>query len=316
MSLPSDARIFVAEHKGFVGQALVRKLQHLGYDNIITREDHELDLREKDQVQAFFEKELPDYVFVSSVKVDGPVSDSIYPAQWLHDNLLVMANTVHAAYLYDVEKLLCIDCSSTYADLGALPRNVSYLQAELIEETQRVCTVVSQTTTELCDSYRRQYGCDFVSAVFSSLYGPALGGVSQRTSVVLALLHNMQWAKETGQPAVRWPSDDSWCRDLLYADDMADACLFLAGRVSEAGAIHVGGGNTWSLMDLAVAIKAVVGYEGRFEIDPCADRLAPRGAFAGDMLRARGWSATTPLHAGLRQTYRWYLEHRPFAPLG
>lgn len=316
MSLPSDAKIFVAEHRGFVGQSIVRKLQRLGYHNITTREARELDLREKDQVHAFFEKELPDYVFVSSVKVEGPVRDAIYPAQWLHDNLLVMANTIHAAYLYDVEKLVCIDCSSTYADLGALPRTMSYLQAELIEETQRVCTVVSQTTTELCDSYRRQYGCDFVSAVFSSLYGPPLGGSGQRSSVVLALLHDMQRAKETGQAAVRWPSDDRWCRDLLYADDMADACLFLAGQVSEAGAIHVGGGHTWSLVDLAEAVKAVMGYEGRFEIDPGAARLPPRGAFAGDMLHARGWSATTPLHVGIRQTYRWYLQHRPSAPLG
>lgn len=316
MSLPTDAKIFVAEHTGFVGQALVRKLQQLGYHNVTTRADYELDLREKDDVNAFFEKELPDYVFLSSVKVTGSITDSIYPAQWLRDNLMVMTNTIHAAYLYDVEKLVCIDCSSTYADVGALPLNVSYLQAELIEETQRVCQVVSQTTTELCDSYRRQYGCDFVSAVFSSLYGPSSSGDLHRSSVVLALLREMLHAKELGRPSVRWPGGGVWQRDLLHVDDMADACLFLANHVSEPGAVHVGYGRPCTLTDLAAAVKAVVGYDGAFEVDPRAPLLPARGAFSRDMLRARGWAPGTSLHAGINQTYHWYLQHRPFASFG
>lgn len=314
MSLSPDTRIFVAEPEGFIGQAIVRRLQQLGYHNVI-HGGGGLDLREKEQVNAFFERELPDYVFVSSVKVSNSVTDSIYPAQWLRDNLMVMTNIIHAAYLYDVEKLLCLDCSSTYADLGALPLDVSYLQAELLEETQRVCTVVSHTTTELCDSYRRQYGCDFVSAVFSSLYGPGADHDLQRTGVVFALLRDLLRAREVGAPAVHWPGG-LWSRDLLYTGDMADACVFLAQQPSTSGAIHVGSGQPVSLHDLADAVGATVGYEGAFAVDPRAAQLSPRGAFAGDMLRGHGWAPTTTLRAGLEQTYLWYLHHRSLTPSG
>jgi len=312
MILAPDTKIFVAEAGGFVGQAIVRRLGELGYHNV-ARAEGGLDLREKDQVNAFFERELPDYVFVPSVRVGGSVTDSMYPAQWLRDNLMVMTNVIHASYLYDVEKLLCLDCSSTYADLGALPLDVSYLQAELLEETQRVCTVVSHTTAELCDSYRRQYGCDFVSAVFSSLYGPSAGQDLQRSNVVFALLRDLLHARELGAPSVRWPGG-TWSRDLLYVGDMADACLFLAQQPAGAGAVHVGSGALTSLHDLADAVKAAVGYTGSFEVDPRVPHLPARGAFGGDMLHARGWSAATSLRAGLDETYHWYLHHRPFAP--
>lgn len=313
MNLAPDTKIFVAEASGFVGQAIVRRLGELGYHNVV-RAGSGLDLREKDEVNAFFERELPDYVFVPSVRVGGSVTDSMYPAQWLRDNLMVMTNVIHASYLYDVEKLLCLDFSSTYADLGALPLSVSYLQAELLEETQRVCTVVSHTTAELCDSYRRQYGCDFVSVVFSSLYGPHADEDLQRSSVVFALLGDLLRAREVGAPSVSW-SGGTWSRDLLYVDDMADACLFLAEQPAGPGTVQVGSGVPTTLYDLADAVRAVTGYAGHFEADPRVPPLAARGAFTGDTLRARGWTASTALRAGLDETYRWYLHHRPLAPL-
>ena len=307
-AVPSNAKIFVAEGSDFLGRALARGLRGLGFQNIAVGAVSALDLREKDQVNAYFEAELPDVVFLISTRLDGPASTLASPAQWLHDSLLGLSNVVHASYLYEVRKLVCVDCNSTFLDLAAPPPDAGSGWHELLEETQRASLAASHATSELCDSYRRQYACDFLTAVTSGLYGPGLHFGPGAASVVPALVQGVLRAKLAGEERVLLPGGASWRRELLYLDDVAQACVFLAEQVSEAGAIHVGSGRAYTLLELADAVRSALAYEGHFELDERTPRAAVRGAFRADMLAARGWQPTVPLHEGLERTGQWYLQ--------
>ncbi|WP_027483704.1 NAD-dependent epimerase/dehydratase family protein [Deinococcus pimensis] len=308
MRLPLDAKIYVTGHADLVGGAVVRQLRRLGYDNIVTFDERHFDLRDQDTVNAFFERELPDYVILSSTKVSGVVGDAIYPAQWLRDNIMIATNVIHASYLYEVERLLNLDCGHALLGLTLPSLRPEPYRAELLEETGRACSVARSVTVELCDSYRTQYGCDFKSAVVSALYGPEVDVENANGHFIASLVDELLAAKETGASAVTLPVDPETTVGLVYVDDLADACLYTMERESEAGAVDLGPPVPPTLCEVASGIRLAVGYAGT--IDFSGSTARPAGRAGLDTLRQSGWTERTPLHDGLDRTCDWYARRR------
>ncbi|MEF2278515.1 NAD-dependent epimerase/dehydratase family protein [Deinococcus sp. YIM 134068] len=309
MSLRPDARILVLYPPGALGRALVDRLTWAGHAQLTVARG--LDLREKEAVLALFEAELPDLVFLMPAKVCGPFD--LQPAQWLHDNLTSAANVIHAAYLYDVEKLLCVDGGATFMDPVALPPAAGQWAAEFLGEVWRADAVTRGAVTELCDSYRLQYGCNFVSAVAGHVYGPGVNFDGPGHPLVPTLLREVRRARDGGAPELRLLGHAGARADLLHLHDLTDACLFLMEQVSESGPVAVGAGPGLppTLAEVADLVRADAGYGGAVTFGgvtsggqtlPGAGR-PPLGE--GPLHRA-GWRATVPLPDGLRETWRWY----------
>ena len=317
MKLPLDAKIYVTGHQELIGAALLRKLEGLGYRNVVTRTGTELDLRDQEAVNAFFEQELPDYVFLAATRLGSLLGDALSPAQSLYDNLLIAANVIHASYLYEVEKLLNVGCNYACLELCPTPLQDEALLSGLLEETNRSYAVARIAAIELCDSYRAQYGCDFVSVLSANLYGPGdafhLPSVQVPCGQVIpALLRELLSAKEANRPAARIGGGAAARYEFLYVDDLADACLFLIEHFSEPGPINVGPGEDVTLQELSAVLKAVVGYGGELAFE--AGRLG--GASNPSKIakiQGAGWKAKTPLRDGVRSTLDWYLSQRAFA---
>lgn len=327
MKLALDSKIFVTGHNEIVGRSILRHLQSLGYTNIVTRENHAPGGWEPAAINAFFEEHLPDYVFLIPVSVSG--DDSLTPATWLRHALLMTTSVIHASYLYEVDRLLCIDCDPTLFDPTLQdPTNSDggYLQAELIAESQRAREAAGTIMTELCDSYRTQYGCHFSSALAGGLYGPGLWLDAPRGNLVSALFRKVLRANDTGQKTVHLYGHSSAPCDLLYIDDLADACLFLIEHFSEAGTLVIRPNKRYSLQQLAETVKAVTGYRGDFCFDSpeqlieqndqllfgrAKGRRSPTdSANAGGRLGRAGWFPETTLEGGFRKTYRWFQRNR------
>ena len=303
-----EAKIYLAGHRGLVGTALERKLRAEGYDNLVTRTSAELDLRDQQAVTQFFNEERPDYVFLAAAKVGGIMANSTYPAQFLYDNLMIAGNVVHAAYQHEVTKLLNLGSSCIYPKLAPQPLQESSLLTGPLESTNRAYAVAKIAAIELCDSYRQQYGCDFVSAMPTNLYGPGDNFGLETSHVLPALLRKMHEAKTAGAATVTVWGSGTPKREFLYIDDLAEACLFLMREVSEPGPINVGTGKDISIGDLALLIQRVVGFEGTLEFDKTKPDGTPRKLLDVSRLRQLGWQATTPLERGIAQTYRWFKE--------
>ena len=329
MKLALDSKIFVTGHNEIVGRSIVHHLQGLGYTNIVTREERAPGGWEQSAINAFFEEHLPDYVFLIPVSLGG--NDSLTPATWLRHALLMITSVIHASYLYEADRLLCIDCDPTLFDptlhdpaqhdpvLG----ESSYLQAELIAESQRAREAAGTIMTELCDSYRTQYGCHFSSALAGGLYGPGLRLDAPRGNLVSALFRKVLRASDVGQNTVHLYGNDAAPCDLLYIDDLADACLFLIEQLSEAGTLLIRPSERHTLRQLADTVKAVTGYRGDFSFDSPDSGSDSGGSEwttfgrgmgrehgeAGRLSRA-GWSPETTLEGGFRKTYRWFQRHR------
>lgn len=312
MNPPGGARILVACPAGVLGQALTDRLVWAGHGHVTVARG--LDLRERDAVLALFEAELPDYVVLVPAQVVNPLS--LRPAQWLHDNLVGAANVIHAAYLYDVEKLLCLDCSATFMHPVVLPSWAGSWTAELLEEVRRACAVTRSATAELCGSYHLQYGCNFVSAVAGHVYGPDLNFGAEGPHLVPTLLREVRRARDAGQPGLRLLGHASGQHDLLHLHDLAGACLFLLERGSPPGPVAVGSGEPRTLAEVAGIVGLAAGYAGTIEFDGDAARargLPTPGARAPDPgpLQALGWQPGVTLAAGLQDTWRWYTRACP-----
>jgi GDP-L-fucose synthase len=303
----------------------VRHLQGMGYSNIVTRDDHDSGNWEPAAVNAFFEEHLPDYVFLIPVSVGD---DRLTPATWLRHALLMITSVIHASYLYEADRLLCIDCDPTLFDptlydpslLDSNLSDSSYLQAELIAESQRAREAAGTIMTELCDSYRTQYGCHFSSALAGGLYGPGLWLDAPRGNLVSALFRKVLKATDVGQSTVHLYGHSTAPCDLLYIDDLADACLFLIEQLSEAGTLVIRPTERHTLRQLADTVKAVTGYRGDFSFDspgsesrqpewPVLGRSRDNIGEAGRLSRA-GWFPETTLEGGFRKTYRWFQRYR------
>ncbi|WP_420593596.1 NAD-dependent epimerase/dehydratase family protein [Deinococcus sp.] len=317
MNLPLSAKIFLAYPPGAPRDALVERLIEWGYYNLVMGET--LDLRDRDAVLAFFERELPDYVFYLTAQLEPGHAPP--PAQWLYDNLRSVTHLADAAYLYDVSKLLCLDASAALLEDVALVPATSQAQAahtwnsEALEELRYASTVTRRATSELCDSYRRQYNCNFISAVTTSIYGPGvLNGPG--SSLVPSLLEVLRRAQAEDVSLLRLRGHPQERHHLLHLDDLTDATLYMMARVSQPGTVYLGLAQGCTLGDVVGVLAGATGYRGRFEFEPRPSLPAP--ALSGETeqwLEKLSWQASVPLLDGLTGTARWHAQESHLATL-
>lgn len=308
-----QARIYVAGHRGLVGSALLRKLRAQGFENLVYRTREELDLRNAEEVGAFFRRESIEYVFLAAAKVGGILANDRYPAEFLRDNLLIAANVIDAAYRSGVRKLLNLGSTCIYPKLAPQPLRESYLLSGELEPTNEPYAVAKIAAIKMCEAYNRQYGTRFISAMPTNLYGPHDRFDPVNAHVLPALLLKFHEAKERGLPEVEIWGTGTPRREFLHADDLADACLFLMERYEGNEIVNVGVGEDISILELAERIQRVVGYEGRLTFDRTKPDGTPRKLVDTAKLSGLGWKPRISLDEGLASTYEWFLQHRAVA---
>ncbi|MCS3796118.1 GDP-L-fucose synthase family protein [Niastella sp. OAS944] len=299
-------KIYVAGHRGMVGSAIVRKLEVLGFDNIITRSSRELDLRNQEAVAEFFETEQPEYVFLAAAKVGGIVANNTWRADFLYDNLMIESNVIHQAYKHGVKKLLFLGSSCIYPKLAPQPLKEEYLLSGSLEQTNEPYAIAKIAGLKLCEAYHDQYGCNFISAMPTNLYGPNDNYDLQSSHVLPALLRKFHEAKESGSSQVVIWGTGSPLREFMHADDLADACVYLMKHYNDKLPVNVGVGEDISIIQLAELIKELVGYKGRIVLDATKPDGTPRKILDVRKLHSLGWRHKISLEAGLRQVYEDY----------
>lgn len=298
-----NAKIYVAGHRGMVGSAIVRNLQAKGFANIITRTTAELDLRSQQHVQQFFETEKPEYVFLAAAKVGGIHANNVYRGEFLYDNLMIQSNVIHAAKTVNVKKLLFLGSTCIYPKLAPQPLREDYLLTGELEPTNEPYAIAKIAGIKMCDAYRAQYGCDFISVMPTNLYGPNDNYDPENSHVMPALLRKFYVAKVTGQPVVEIWGSGTPLREFLHVDDMADACVYLMQHYSAPGFVNIGTGKDISIKDLALLIKNTVGYEGELRFDASRPDGTPRKLTDTTKLHSLGWKHRISLEAGIIETY-------------
>jgi len=300
-------KIYVAGHRGMVGSALVRRLEQEGYNNIIKRTSAELDLRNQAAVAQFFETEEPDYVFLAAAKVGGIVANNTYRADFIYDNLMIETNIIHQAYKTGVEKLLFLGSSCIYPKWAPQPLKEEYLLSGFLEATNEPYAIAKIAGIKLCESYRDQHGCNFISVMPTNLYGPNDNYDLQHSHVLPAFIRKFHEAKENGQQEVVIWGSGSPRREFLHADDLADACLFLMQHYNEKSTINVGVGEDISILQLAELVKNIVGFEGQILLDATKPDGTPRKLLDVRKLHALGWRHKIALEEGIRAVYGDYM---------
>jgi Nucleoside-diphosphate-sugar epimerases len=301
------ARIYIAGHQGMVGSAILRALAARGYDNLIVRTSKELDLRDHGRVVDFFAEVKPEYVFLAAAKVGGILANSTFPAEFIHDNLAIQTNIIHQAYVQGVKKLLLLGSSCIYPRDSPQPIKEEYLLTGPLEPTNEWYAVAKIAGIKMCQAYRRQYGCDFIAAMPTNLYGPNDNFDLQTSHVLAALLRRFHEASESGSPPTLWGSGTPR-REFLHVDDCAEAGLFLMDHYSEAMIINVGTGQDIAIADLAKLVAGVVGYRGAVHWDRTKPDGMPRKLMDSGRSAALGWKPAITLEEGLRRTYEWYRQ--------
>ena len=292
-----------------VGSALVRKLQAEGFTNLLTRTSSELDLRSQADVSAFFDQERPDYVFLAAAKVGGILANNIYRAEFLYDNLLIEANIIHSAYKTGVKKLLFLGSSCIYPKLAPQPLKEEYLLSGFLEETNEPYAIAKITGIKLCEAYRSQYGCNFISAMPTNLYGPNDNYDLQGSHVLPALIRKFHEAKINAEPAVEVWGTGSPMREFLHADDLADACFFLMESYNDPLFVNIGTGEDVTIREVAELIKEIVGFDGELRWNTDRPDGTPRKLMDVSRLHNLGWKHTTELKQGLERTYQDFLAN-------
>jgi len=305
-----DSKIYVAGHRGLAGTALVRTLQTKGYSKLITRTRAELDLCDQAAVGKFFETEKPEYVFLAAAKVGGIHANSTYRADFIHQNLSIQTNVIHAAHQHGVKKLLFLGSSCIYPKHAPQPMKEEYLLTGALEPTNEPYAIAKIAGIKMCEAYNRQYGANFISVMPTNLYGPGDNYDLQNSHVIPALLRKMHEAKERCDKEVVVWGTGAPSREFLYSDDLADACVYLmerhnAGELGEC--INVGTGEDLTIRELAETIKQVIGFEGDIVFDPGKPDGTPRKLLDVGRMRALGWSAKTALRTGLEKAYRDFM---------
>lgn len=286
-----------------VGSAIVRNLQAKGFANIVTRTTAELDLRKQEETQQFFETEKPDYVFLAAAKVGGIQANNIYRGEFLYDNLMIQNNAIHAAKTVNVKKLLFLGSTCIYPKLAPQPLKESYLLTGELEPTNEPYAIAKIAGIKMCDAYRAQYGCDFISVMPTNLYGPNDNYDLQTSHVMPALLRKFHIAKTTGQPFVEIWGSGTPLREFLHVDDMADACVYMMQHYSAPGFVNIGTGSDISIRALAELIREITGYEGELRFDASKPDGTPRKLTDTTKLHSLGWKHRITLEAGIMQTY-------------
>lgn len=301
--MEKSAKIYVAGHRGMVGSAIVRKLESEGYRNFALRSSRELDLRNQAEVNDFFHRERPEYVFLAAAKVGGIFANNTYRAEFLYDNLMMEANVIHAAYLAGVQKLMFLGSSCIYPKMAPQPLREDALLTGPLEPTNEPYAIAKIAGIKLCDAYRDQYGCNFVSVMPTNLYGPNDNYHPENSHVLPAMLRRFHEAKRQGLPSVTIWGTGTPRREFLHVDDLADACFYLMQHYDEPGLVNIGTGEDISILELAQLVARVVGYEGRIENDLSKPDGTPRKLMDVSKLHGFGWRARIELEAGVRAVY-------------
>ena len=301
-------KIYVAGHRGMVGSAIVRKLREKGFSNIVYRSSKELDLRNQQQVNDFFAAEKPDYVFLAAARVGGIIANNTHRAEFLYENLLIESNIIHASYVNKAQKLMFLGSSCIYPKLAPQPLKEEYLLTGLLEHTNEPYAIAKIAGIKLCDAYRAQYGCNFISVMPSNLYGPNDNYDLTNSHVLPAFIRKFHEAKINNEASVTIWGTGMPMREFLYTDDLADACYFLMQQYNDAGLLNIGVGKDISIQNLALLIKEITGYKGEIIRDLSKPDGTPRKLMDVSKLTALGWKARTSLEDGIRQAYQDFVN--------
>jgi len=297
-------KIYIAGHRGMVGSAILRRLKKEGFENFVFRTSAELDLRNQQAVADFFAKEKPDYVFLAAAKVGGILANNTYRAEFLYDNLMIQSNVIENAYRNNIKKLLFLGSSCIYPKLAPQPLKEDYLLTGLLEHTNEPYAIAKIAGIKLCDAYRSQYGCNFISVMPTNLYGPNDNYDLKTSHVLPALIRKFHDAKVQEKPEVVVWGSGTPKREFLHTDDMADACVFLMKNYNEAGLINIGVGEDLSIKELAETIKEIVGFHGKIVFDPSKPDGTPRKLMDVSRISELGWKAQVKLKEGINTVYR------------
>jgi GDP-L-fucose synthase len=298
-----DSKIYIAGHGGMVGSALVRVLEQNGYNNLVLRTSKELNLTDQLAVKEFFESEKPEYVFLAAAKVGGIVANNTYRAEFIYENLMIQNNVLHNSYLSGVKKLMFLGSSCIYPKNAPQPLKEEYLLTGLLEPTNEPYAIAKIAGIKMCEAYRDQYGCNFISVMPTNLYGPNDNYDLNNSHVLPALLRKFIEAKNNGDNSVTLWGTGTPLREFLHVDDLASACLFLMKSYNEKEFLNIGVGEDISILDLAKLVKTIVGFEGEIILDKSKPDGTPRKLMDVSRLNNLGWKANIDLYEGIKKVY-------------
>lgn len=298
-----NSKIYIAGHRGMVGSAIMRNLQKKGYHNIVTRSSAELDLRNQQAVADFFAAEKPEYIFLAAAKVGGIQANNVYRADFIYENLMIESNVIHQAYVHQAKKLMFLGSSCIYPKMAPQPLKEEYLLTGLLEETNEPYAIAKIAGIKLCESYKRQYGCNFISVMPTNMYGPNDNYNLSNSHVLPALIRKFHDAKENNAPFVEMWGTGTPMREFLHADDLGDACVFLMNTYDGEQFVNIGSGTDLTIKDLALLIKDIVGYQGEIRHDLSKPDGTPRKLMDVSYIHSLGWKHRIDLPEGIRQVY-------------
>lgn len=298
-----NGKVYIAGHRGMVGSAIMRRLKEDGFTNFVVRTSKELDLRSQEAVNAFFEAEKPMYVFLAAAKVGGILANNTYRGEFIYDNLMIQNNVIHASYVNGVEKLLFLGSSCIYPKFAKQPLREDYLLTDTLEPTNEPYAIAKIAGIKMCDAYRAQYGCNFISVMPTNLYGPNDNYDLKKSHVLPALMRKFIEAKRNNTPHVVMWGTGSPRREFLHVDDLADACYHMMQNFNEAGLVNIGTGVDIPIIELAKLIKKTVGYEGEIQLDTSKPDGTPRKLLTIDKLKSFGWEPKISLEQGVQMVY-------------
>lgn len=304
-----DAKIYIAGHRGLVGSAILRKLKAEGYTNLIYKTSSELDLRNPVQVNEFFDKENIEFVFLAAAKVGGIVANNEYPADFIRDNLMIQTNVIDASYKNHVKKLLFLGSTCIYPKMAPQPLKEEYLLTGKLEPTNEPYAIAKIAGIKMCESYNRQYGTKYISAMPTNLYGENDNFDLHSSHVLPALIRKFHEAKVNNNEHVEVWGTGTPKREFLYSDDLADACLFLMNNYEGNEIINIGVGEDIPIKDLAYLVKKVTGFKGELKFDTTKPDGTPRKLVDVTKINTLGWKASTNLEEGLQKAYTWFLQN-------
>jgi len=306
--MDKNSKIYIAGHKGMVGSAIKRKLEQEGFTNFLTRNSSELDLRDQQPVADFFAQEKPDYVFLAAAKVGGIIANNTYRADFLYDNLQIQNNIIHSAYVNEVKKLMFLGSSCIYPKMAPQPLKEEYLLTGTLEPTNEPYAIAKIAGIKMCDAYRDQYGCNYISVMPTNLYGLNDNYHPQNSHVLPALIRRFHEAKEQNAAEVVIWGTGSPKREFLFADDLAEACYYLMQNYDEPGLVNIGTGEDLSIKDLALLIKQITGFTGEIKFDTTKPDGTPRKLMDVTKLTNAGWKYHTTLEQGIALAYHDFLN--------
>ena len=301
-------KIYIAGHRGMVGSAILRNLKNKGYDNFVLRTSGELDLRNQQQVQEFFAEEKPHYVFLAAAKVGGIQANNVYRADFLYENLMIQNNVIHQSYVQGVKKLQFLGSSCIYPKMAPQPLKEEYLLSGTLEPTNEPYAIAKIAGIKLCEAYRAQYGCHFISVMPTNLYGPNDNYDLNNSHVLPALIRKFHEAKEQNASSVEIWGTGNPKREFLHVDDLAEACVYLMDHYDEPELVNIGTGEDISIRDLALLIKDVVGFPGELTHDTSKPDGTPRKLMDVSKLHSYGWKHQIGLREGIASVYEQYQE--------